>query len=299
MLFLQYVVLFSALTVAILLCNPSTQPSRALHLRRQRICLIMCKSGPLPFPLPTSHNLANIPPQTEDVTTLLTTNLGSYAAACSLDFSRPTTPQIYYDTFALRDSLGLKTATLTYPYFASHQPLSALRSNGPIPVKSCWNGMIVFDAAPFYTESVGLMFRGTSDELAKEHVEGSECCLVHADNWHLREEKGVYVNPNVRVSYNLTTYEDVNPGAGREDVFGGKRREKWPGKWEAVSGIWRNREARWFGWMRAWSEAEVVRRRVERWVQKGKALGEDREERGVECLVNEMQVLFENGWQHV
>jgi hypothetical protein len=162
--------------------------------------------------------------------------------------------------------------------------------------------MIVFDAAPFYDSGVGggqgLRFRGVSDELAKEHVEGSECCLIHADNYKLREEKGVWLNPNVRVSYNLTTYENVNPGAGRESPEGSKR-GKWPGKWEAVTGIWENRKARWFGWVRTWSEAKVVRRRVKKWVQKGKAVGEDREERGVECLVNEMQVLFENGWMHV
>ncbi|KAG0648023.1 hypothetical protein D0Z07_5770 [Hyphodiscus hymeniophilus] len=235
---------------------------------------------------------------TEDVTTLLATNQGSYAAACSLDFSRPVTPQIYYDTFALRDSLGHKTATLTYPYFYSASSLSALRSNSPVPVKSCWNGMIAMDSAPFYS-SPPLRFRGTTDDLAKEHVEGSECCLVHADNWRLGAEKGVWLNPNVRVSYNLTTYENVNPGAGREGSPGVEGRQTWPGKWEAVGGIWRNRRARWFGWVRDWSEATVVRGRVRRWIEKGKVLGEEREERGAVCLVNEMQVLFENGWQHV
>jgi hypothetical protein len=158
--------------------------------------------------------------------------------------------------------------------------------------------MIAFDSAPFYAHPP-LRFRGVSDELAKEHVEGSECCLVHSDNWRLREEKGVWVNPNVRVSYNLTTYENVNPGAGRHDRQGGRARRMWPGKWEAVMGIWRNRWARWFGRVKSWSEARLVRTQVERWVEKGKALGEERAERGVECLINEMQVLFQNGWQHL
>ena len=161
--------------------------------------------------------------------------------------------------------------------------------------------MIAFDSSPFYA-SPPLTFRGTSDSLAKEHVEGSECCLIHADNHRLRAEKGIWMNPNVRVSYNLTTYENVNPGAGREaplSAIGGKRREKWPGKWEAVRGVWSNRQARWFGWVRAWSEAKLVRRRVERWVEKGNVLGEERVEKGMECLVNEMQVLFQNGWMHV
>ena len=158
--------------------------------------------------------------------------------------------------------------------------------------------MIVFDSTPFYADPP-LSFRGISDDLAKEHVEGSECCLIHADNWRLREQNGVWVNPNVRVSYDLTTYENVNPGAGREDVLGGEGRQKWPGKWEAVSGVWSNRRARWVGWARGWSEALVVKRRLQKWIEKGEVLGEEREEKGVECLVNEMQVLFENGWQHV
>lgn len=114
----------------------------------------------------------------------------------------------------------------------------------------------------------------------------------------MRDKKGVWVNPNVRVSYNLTTYEDVNPGAGREAPVGTKR-ENWPGKWEAVSGIWRNRMGRWFGCVQAWSEAQAVRRKVKKWVRKGRVAGEERVERGVECLINEMQVLFQNGWQHV
>lgn len=36
----------------------------------------------------------------DDVCTLLTTNAGDYAAACSLDFSKP---PLYYDTVALRE----------------------------------------------------------------------------------------------------------------------------------------------------------------------------------------------------
>jgi hypothetical protein len=233
--------------------------------------------------------------QIEDVTTLLTTNQNSYAAACALDFSRPVSPQIYYDTFALRDALGLKTATLTYPYFASSASLSALWANNPIPVKSCWNGIVVFDAAPFYDKSLALQFRGTDDELAKMHVEGSECCLIHADNDVLRRAKGVWLNPNVRVSYNVTTYLEVNAGVARDNTGG--IRQRWPGKWEAIGGVWANRQARWFGGLRAWSEARVVRGRVKKWAKMGGP--EKREEPGLECLVNEMQVLFENGWQHV
>ena len=149
--------------------------------------------------------------------------------------------------------------------------------------------MIVLDAAPFYSPGPQSRFRGVDDTLAKDHVEGSECCLIHADNHALRAEKGVWLNPNVRVSYNQTTYGIVNPEDGGQ----------WPGRWDMVRGVWKNREARWAGWVRLWSEKGVMRRRVARWVRKGRAVGEEREEKGLECLVNEMQVLFQNGWQHV
>ncbi|RAL66182.1 hypothetical protein DID88_005854 [Monilinia fructigena] len=61
---------------------------------------------------------------TTDVTTLLSTNSRSYAAACALDFSYSSQ---YYDTFALRDSLGRKSASLSWPYFYASQSLSALK----------------------------------------------------------------------------------------------------------------------------------------------------------------------------
>jgi hypothetical protein len=85
-----------------------------------------------------------------------------------------------------------------------------------------------------------------------------------------------------------------------DGVPGGDGRE-WPGKWEMVRGMWGNRIARWTGWVKLWSERKVVERRVRRWVKGGRENGimEVREEKGMECMVNEMQVLFENGWKHV
>ncbi len=85
-----------------------------------------------------------------------------------------------YDTFALRDILGAKTLSLTYPYFASTASLTPLLNLAPIPVRSCWNGIVSFDAASFYTGGSlgkGLRFRGVDDSLAKLHLEGSECCM--------------------------------------------------------------------------------------------------------------------------
>jgi len=145
--------------------------------------------------------------------------------------------------------------------------------------------MVVFDSAPFYDD--GLRFRGTEDSLAKEHLEGSECCFIHSDNG-MREEKGVWLNPNVRVAYKPDVYEVVGWGKGG-----------WPGRWEMLKGTWTGRWVQWVGGIGRWSEDRVTGRRVEKWIREGRAIGEEREEVGRECLINEMQVLFENGWKHV
>jgi hypothetical protein len=75
---------------------------------------------------------------TEDVLRLLDTNGGDYAAACSLDFSKPPN---FYDTFALRDSDGNEAIMQTWPYFRSQASRYAVERGLPVPVKSCWNGM--------------------------------------------------------------------------------------------------------------------------------------------------------------
>ena len=64
------------------------------------------------------------------------------------------------------------------------------------------------DASTFY--AYDLTFRGVPDSLVSQHVEGSECCLIHADN-PLSRTKGVWVNPYVRVAYSGSTYESVHP----------------------------------------------------------------------------------------
>ncbi|RDW84375.1 hypothetical protein BP6252_01965 [Coleophoma cylindrospora] len=251
---------------------------------------------------------------TKDILALLTTRSGHYAAACSLDFAHAGSTS-YYDTFALRDISGSKTSSPRFPYFSSPSSLSALLNRSPIPVKSCWNGAVVFDAAPFHSSFVagqgwkiknGLRFRGVDDVLAREHVEGSECCLIHADN-PLSEEvgKGVWINPAVRLGYNEAAYISANPGTvfSNSETEGVRKitrvdeavRELWPGWFEVVVGTYVNRVRRWAVWLRQWSERKTVERRVARWENAVKG----RQERGTFCLVNEMQVLFENGWQHV
>lgn len=95
----------------------------------------------LPFRLSIECQLSVL--QAEDALALLSTNNVHYAAACSLNFSKP---PLYYDTFALRDERGRKTVSQVWPYFSPGKSRDALLAEKPVPVKSCWNGMIAMDA---------------------------------------------------------------------------------------------------------------------------------------------------------
>ena len=233
----------------------------------------------------------------DDVLALLATNGGSYGAACSLDFHKPPS---YYDTFALRDADGHEHATHTWPYFRSYASRRAMKLSVPVPVKSCWNGMVAMPARPFTIAEDPLAFRGIDDSLALHHLEGSECCLVHADN-PLSATKGVFLNPNVRVGYHAQAYNAVHPAPGKA----------WLSPLEVLVGLWRNRLRRLTTSpaIKEWR----VRKLVKQWKKEGgEDMGSDgskkptqkpgkgkRVENGVFCLINEMQVLVENGWAHV
>lgn len=236
---------------------------------------------------------------------LLNTNRGNFAAACSLDFSKP---PLYYDTFALRDSAGHETASQTWPYFRSAKSRRAMLYGVPVPVSSCWNGIGLSTPSPpsttsdiqaewsnlgivamptsAFTGSNGLKFRGVPDSLAQSHLEGSECCLIHADN-PASKTRGVFLNPTVRVGYNEEAYKKVHP-EGSNQV--------WLSTFGVYTGIWKSRLARWLS--SPLLKEQVVRRRVRKWEAEG-AEGETREEPGEFCLINEMQVIVENGWKHL
>lgn len=215
----------------------------------------------------------------DDVLNLLDTRGGKYAAACALDFSKP---PAYYDTFALRDFGGHEALMPTWPYFRSSVSRSAIKRGDAVPVSSCWNGMVAMQAMPFYrpTGGEGLTFRGISDSLAENHLEGSECCLIHQDN-PLSLSDGVFVNPHVRVGYNLPAFEAMNGRAGEVSLF------------QFLIKSWENRFRRWA--TTDWFKLRVVKQRLAQW----KKADSSRSEPGVDCLINEMQVLVANGWAHV
>lgn len=140
---------------------------------------------------------------------------------------------------------------------------------------------VAMPADPFVSSSQ-LKFRAVTDSLAAHHVEGSECCLIHADN-PLTKTRGVFLNPRVRVGYNPTAYEATHPTGPSAS---------WLSTWDVWSGLWANRLRRWTSFS---LEPWAVGKRVRRWEREG--LG--RREPGEFCLIDEMQVLADNGWAHV
>ncbi|RYP53294.1 hypothetical protein DL768_001651 [Monosporascus sp. mg162] len=218
---------------------------------------------------------------TEDIVTLFNTRNGDYAAACAMDYK---SPPLYYDTFALRDDIGLKTASPHWPWFQSPSSRASALRNEPIQVTSCWNGVVVFDAAPFYADPP-LQFRGVDDSLADLHLEASECCLIHADNY-LAPAKGVWLNPNVRVGYDVAAYAVV-------------RTDRFPSAFWTVVGAWANRFNGWLAGFQSSLEARTVQKRLEQWQAETPSGEFPRYEPGYACLINEMQIMWSNGWKHL
>jgi hypothetical protein len=140
--------------------------------------------------------------------------------------------------------------------------------------------MVLMDATPFYDIESPLEFRGIPDSLAKRHVEGSECCLIHADN-PLTASRGVWLNPDVRVGYSGPAYEAVH----RDFI--------WLTMTQFISGIWKNRLLRYT--TTTWFTKRIVLDRLHAWERETSK----HQELGAHCLINEMQVLVSNGWAHV
>ncbi|KAH7144270.1 cryptococcal mannosyltransferase 1-domain-containing protein [Dactylonectria estremocensis] len=81
-----------------------------------------------------------------------------------------------------------------WPYFGSSASRVAMKRSRPVSVTSCWNSMVFIPAESFVGEQA-IVFRGLDDTLAAQHLEGSECCLIHTDNpvsakWVLHQADG-------------------------------------------------------------------------------------------------------------
>ncbi|KAI4136888.1 MAG: hypothetical protein L6R39_007577 [Caloplaca ligustica] len=148
----------------------------------------------------------------------------SYTAACAVDFINPFK---FYDTFATRDAEGHSMGVPFFPWFANAgkgiSRRDVLKEKDAVRVKSCWGGIVAFDASYFQANSSTeeenasrtsnpnsprpIRFRAESDL----YWEASECCLVHADLQQAshrtldEEDVGIYINPYIRVAYGTWT----------------------------------------------------------------------------------------------
>lgn len=158
-----------------------------------------------------------------------------YRAACSVDFINAFK---FYDTFATRDLQGYSMGVPFYPWFTTagngESRKDVLDGKDAVRVRSCWGGMVAFDATYFqsperpstihgrqeittekrhpitsrYTENrLPVRFRAERDLF----WDASECCLIHADiqdspsNVDEISDTGIYMNPFVRVAYDGST----------------------------------------------------------------------------------------------
>lgn len=146
--------------------------------------------------------------------------VADYRAACAVDFINPFK---FYDTFATRDAEGYSMGLPFYPWFAaggdetSHNDV--LEGRDAVRVRSCWGGMVAFDARFFQKNpgdhelitagnqspsnfSAPYRFRAEKDQ----YWDASECCLIQADIQNPEpRNSGIYMNPFVRVAYDSTT----------------------------------------------------------------------------------------------
>ncbi|EZG07344.1 hypothetical protein H106_03447 [Trichophyton rubrum CBS 735.88] len=150
---------------------------------------------------------------------LLSTNLAEdggatrYRAACAVDFINPFK---FYDTFASRDLEGYSMGLPFFPWFTTagngQSRRDVLSQSDAVRVRSCWGGMVAFDAKYFQHQQQQqhntTRFRAEPDLL----WEASECCLVHADiqdppsaGGEPSADTGIYVNPYIRVAYSPFT----------------------------------------------------------------------------------------------
>jgi Cryptococcal mannosyltransferase 1 len=170
------------------------------------------------------------------------TGLARYRAACAVDFVRPFK---FYDTFATRDLEGYSMGLPLFPWFANvgqaESRKDVLKGTDAVRVKSCWGGMVAFEAKWFQgldeegesdsrgdggnsimefgdgnegkTNGFALRFRSESDLF----WDSSECCLVNADLQHLSPhlgspsslETGIYMNPFIRVAYSPSAFASL------------------------------------------------------------------------------------------
>ncbi|RJE22565.1 hypothetical protein PHISCL_05111 [Aspergillus sclerotialis] len=146
--------------------------------------------------------------------------IAQYRAACAVDFINPFK---FYDTYATRDLEGYSMGLPFFPWFSRAGKADSWKDvqkgKDAVRVRSCWGGMVAFDAKFFQQrneppatesglgEARPIHFRASHDLF----WEASECCLIHADIQDIQPapheitDTGIYMNPYVRVAYDSRT----------------------------------------------------------------------------------------------
>jgi hypothetical protein len=168
------------------------------------------------------------------------TGKATYKAACGADFVGWWK---MYDTFATRDAEGYSIGVPIFPWFANEGDAATrndvLAGKDAVRVKSCWGGITAFDARYLQPQKALSRQRETPDlpltfrSEPEPFWDSSECCLIHADIMALPSfptspaiwddpdsyDKGIYMNPNVRVSYDAKTQSRLHFARRVERLF--------------------------------------------------------------------------------
>ena len=141
----------------------------------------------------------------EDIINLLSTNNEDYDAVCAMDFS-----DVFYDRWVSIDLDG-NSLKPYFPFFINKYAQDLIVNHKPIRVFSCWNGVIVFNAAPFKNRRIQFRYKN-NNTLTKYSINNeqkvdyeSECTYFHIDLFNLGYTKKL-INPDVRVTYEYNYY---------------------------------------------------------------------------------------------
>jgi hypothetical protein len=161
--------------------------------------LLPLKEKPFANNLPTKVIFLNdIFVTAEELLELISTNHGNYDMVCPLDFYYQ-----FYDVLVARDSDGFWFSGF-YPFTRHPESQLLMRENKPFKVMACWNGVIIMDADGFLQHNIS--FRGSvNNKKDKCECVQSECLLLCLD-FYRAGFREIYVNPQVRVSYEWKYY---------------------------------------------------------------------------------------------
>jgi hypothetical protein len=141
----------------------------------------------------------------EDIINLISTNNEDYDAVCGLDFA-----PYFYDRWVSIDLDG-NSLLMYFPFIVNKEAQDLILNHKPFRVFSCWNGVIVFTAAPLKNKT--LQFRYTKNKGKRKYKINnevkvkfeSECTYFHIDLFSLGYTKK-FINPEVRVTYQYPNF---------------------------------------------------------------------------------------------